>query len=85
MELYEEGFRYYDVRRWMIAPTMLKAGVRYGLNGLVENPSFEEFNQPTLIDQPFKWDNRLYLMPIWSRQGMDELYSNPQLVQAPGY
>jgi len=25
------------------------------------------------------------LMPIWSRQGMDELYSNPQLVQAPGY
>jgi hypothetical protein len=85
VELYEEGFRYYDVRRWMIAPTMLKAGVRYGLNGLVENPSFEEFNQPTLIDQPFKWDNRLYLMPIWSRQGMDELYSNPQLVQAPGY
>lgn len=85
VELYEEGFRYYDVRRWMIAPTMLKAGVRYGLNGLAENPSFEEFNQPTLIDQPFKWDNRLYLMPIWSRQGMDELYSNPQLVQAPGY
>lgn len=52
VELYEEGFRYYDVRRWMIAPTMLKAGVRYGLNGLAENPSFEEFNQPTLIDQP---------------------------------
>ena len=41
VELYEEGFRYYDVRRWMIAPTMLKAGVRYGLNGLAENPSFE--------------------------------------------
>ena len=85
VELYEEGFRYYDVRRWMIAPDVLKAGVRYGLNGLPENPSFEEFNQPTLINQPFKWDNRLYLMPIWSRQGMDELYSNPQLVQAPGY
>lgn len=85
VELFEEGFRYYDLRRWTIAPQMLKAGVRYGLNGLTENPSFEEFNKPTLIDQPFKWDNRLYLMPIWSRQGMDELYSNPQLVQAPGY
>ena len=85
VELYEEGHRYYDLRRWAIAPQMLKAGLRYGLNGLLKNPSFEEFNQPTLIDQPFKWDNRLYLMPIWSRQGMDELYSNPQLVQAPGY
>ena len=85
VELFEEGFRYYDLRRWTTAPQMLKAGVRYGLNGLAENPSFEEFNQPALIDQPFKWDNRLYLMPIWSRQGLDELYSNPQLVQAPGY
>lgn len=85
VELYEEGFRYYDVRRWMIAPEVLKAGSRYGLNGLAENPSFDEFNKPTLIDQPFRWDNRLYLMPIWSRQGMDELYSNPQMVQAPGY
>lgn len=85
VELYEEGFRYYDVRRWLIAPDVLKAGVRYGLNGLELNPSFEEFNKPMLINQPFSWNNRLYLMPIWSRQGMDELYSNPQLVQAPGY
>lgn len=85
VELYEEGFRYYDVRRWMIAPDVLKAGVRYGLNGIELNPSFEDFNQRTLINQPFTWDERLYLMPIWSRQGMDELYSNPQLVQAPGY
>lgn len=85
VELFEEGFRYYDLRRWTIAPEMLKAGVRYGLNGLTPNPTFEEFNTPTQIDQPFKWDNRLYLLPVPSRQGMDELYSNPQLVQAPGY
>jgi hypothetical protein len=85
IELYEEGHRYYDLRRWTIAPEMLKAGARYGLNGLRINPSFEEFNRPTLIDQPFRWDNRLYLLPVWSRSGMDELYSNPQLVQALGY
>ena len=85
VELFEEGHRYYDVRRWMIAPQMLKAGARYGLDGLRVNPSFENFNKPTLINQPFKWDNRLYLLPVWSRTGMDELYSNPQLVQAPGY
>lgn len=85
VELFEEGHRYYDVRRWMIAPQMLKAGARYGLDGLRVNPSFENFNKPTLINQPFKWDDRLYLLPVWSRTGMDELYSNPQLVQAPGY
>ena len=85
VELYEEGHRYYDLRRWAIAPQMLKAGLRYGLNGLLKNPSFEEFNQPTLIDQPFKWVDRSYLLPIWSRSDMDELYSNPQMVQAPGY
>ncbi|MDR3187903.1 MAG: RagB/SusD family nutrient uptake outer membrane protein [Prevotellaceae bacterium] len=85
VELFEEGHRYYDVRRWMIAPERLKAGARYGLNGLALSPSFEEFNTPTPVDQPFKWDDRLYLLPVWSRGDMDELYSNPQMVQAPGY
>ncbi|MDR2692128.1 MAG: RagB/SusD family nutrient uptake outer membrane protein [Dysgonamonadaceae bacterium] len=86
VELFEEGHRYYDVRRWKIAPEKLKASTRYGLNGFnVVNPSFEVFNTPTPVDQPFKWDDRLYLLPVWSRSGMDELYSNPQMVQAPGY
>lgn len=85
VELFEEGHRYYDLRRWAIAPQMLKAGMRYGLDGLRVNPSFEEFNKPILVNQPFKWDDKLYLMPVWSRSDMDELYSNPQLVQAPGY
>lgn len=35
VELYQEGHRYYDVRRWCIAPDVLKAGVRYGMNGMV--------------------------------------------------
>ena len=85
VELYEEGHRYHDLRRWMTAPEMLRAGMRYGLNGLTVNPSFESFNKPTPINQPFKWDDRLYMLPVWSRSGMEELYSNPQLVQAPGY
>ena len=81
VELYFEGHRYYDIRRWCIAPQVLKAGVRYGLNGLPLNPSFEEFNTPTKVDQPFLWNDRQYLLPIQST----ELYSDPQLVQAPGY
>ena len=81
VELYQEGHRYYDVRRWCIAPDVLKAGVRYGMNGMVIDPSFEEFNQPTLINQPIQWNNRQYLAPILN----SEIYSNPQLEQAPGY
>lgn len=85
VELFEEGHRYYDLRRWAIAPDMLKAGTRFGLTGLTLNPTFEEFNTPILIDQPFKWDTKQYLLPVWSRSDYDELYSNPQMVQAPGY
>lgn len=81
VELYQEGHRYYDVRRWGIAPQVLNVGVRYGLNGLTVGPSFESFNTPVLIDQPIRWDNRQYLAPILD----SEIYSNPQLVQAPGY
>lgn len=81
VELYEEGQRYYDLRRWCIAPQMLKAGTRYGLNMSTINPSFEDFNKPTLVDQPFKWTSRQYLLPIWDK----ELYRSPQLIQAPGY
>lgn len=86
VELYEEGHRYYDLRRWTTAPEMLKAGVRYGLNGMnITSPSFDDFNKPTLINQPFQWDDRLYFLPIRSGGGIDELYSNPQMVQAPNY
>ncbi len=83
IELWFEGQRYYDVRRWMTAPKYLGAE-REGLNsyeGRLYNPTFEQFNQRVKINQPFTWDNRMYLMPV--RQ--NELYSNPQLVQAPGY
>lgn len=82
IELWGEGTRYYDVRRWMIAPQVLKAGAREGLNALGKtDPSFMEFNQRTKVDQPFEWSNRMYLLPI----NIDEIYSNPQLVQAPEY
>ena len=92
VEFYEEGLRYYDLRRWTIAPERLKAGSFYGLNGRKVNPTFEDFNKPTLIDQPFAWYDRSYLLPVpqgVSEDGknttLNELYANPQMVQAPGY
>jgi hypothetical protein len=82
IELWGEGIRRWDLRRWKIAPQQLKAGAREGLN--VESkydPTFEEFNVRTKINQPFQWNDRMYLYPIY----IHELYSNPQMVQAPGY
>lgn len=82
VELFDEHHRYYDVRRWMIAPTQLKANARMGLSVYAKaNPSFSEFNVPTVVDQPFQWSDRMYLLPIATK----EVYSDPQLIQAPGY
>ena len=81
-ELFFEGERAQDLRRWMLAPQYLGANVRKGLNALSKaDPSFAEFNTPKKIDQPFQWSNRMYLIPV----AVSEVYSNPQLVQAPGY
>jgi hypothetical protein len=82
VELFDEHHRYYDLRRWMLAPKQLKANTRMGLSVTAKvNPSFTEFNVPTIVDQPFEWSDRMYLLPIKTK----EVYSDPQLVQAPGY
>lgn len=82
IELYGEGHRYYDVRRWMLAPETMSEGVRISLNATSKlDPTFEEFNTPVSINQNFKWTNRMYLLPLF----VNEVYKNPQMVQAPGY
>lgn len=82
IELWGEGHRYYDVRRWMIAPETMAKGKRTGLNAVEkENPSFAEFNKEVVINQPYVWTSRMYLRPVF----LNEVYKNPQLVQAPGY
>lgn len=82
IELWGEGHRYYDVRRWMLAPETMGENKRMGLNSYgTLNPSFEQFNTVIPIDQPFVWSNRMYLLPVFN----NEVYKNPQMVQAPGY
>lgn len=82
IELFGEGHRFYDVRRWMIAPDVLAAGMREGLNAeAVMDPTFEEFNQRIQVNQPYRWSNRMYIAPILQ----SEIGKNTNLVQAPGY
>lgn len=84
VELYAEGYRYYDLRRWCIAAKHLLAGCRTGLDCFVSkrvNPTIEEFNTRVKVDGNYQWFDRMYLLPL----AADEVYSNPQMVQAPGY
>ncbi|MBQ3819973.1 MAG: hypothetical protein II809_00745, partial [Bacteroidales bacterium] len=52
-----------------------------GLDAVRTAPSFEEFNTPVPVPLPIQWNDRLYLMPVPAT----DIYSNPQMVQAPLY
>ena len=81
VELWNEGHRFFDVRRWAEGAKYFGAGKREGLNAEVQSPTFEEFNKRTIVDAPYVWENRMYLNPVF----YNEVYKNPQMVQAPGY
>lgn len=81
-EFFGEGKRFFDVRRWVEGDKYFGLGKRQGLNALAkENPTAEEFNQPTRLPYNYTWSNKLYLYPI----SYTDVYANPQLVQNPGF
>lgn len=82
IELWGEGHRYFDVRRWVQGPKYFGAGKRKALNAEEkQNPAFEEYNKPVQLARPYVWESRMYLAPVF----YNEAYKNPQMVQAPGY
>lgn len=81
VELWSEGHRFFDVRRWKKGDEYFGEGKRQGLNGAVQNPTWEEFYQRTTPTHPYVWTNRMYLNPVF----YNEVYKNPQMVQAPEY
>ena len=76
-----EGKRLTDLIRWVEAEKYLGAGKRMGLTANVQSPTFEEFNVPMPIPYNYAWAKKMYLYPIH----VNEVYSNPQIVQNPGY
>ena len=80
-ELYLEGMRLEDVRRYVNGPKYMSHDCYQGLNVLAKNPTFETFNVRKNVEQQYMWHNRMYLQPVPDQ----EVYANPQMVQAPLY
>jgi hypothetical protein len=88
VELAFEDHRYWDVRRWMIAPEVYSEGAK-GIriegeldpNGqlLVDHRYNYKYNV-RLVDQR-QWNDKAYFLPITD----EEMNRNPELVQKPGY
>ena len=82
IELWGEGHRYFDVRRWVEGPKYFASGVRVALNAeQKQNPTIEEYNKRVKLARPYVWETRMYMAPVF----YNEAYKNPQMVQAPGY
>ena len=87
IEMAYEEQRYFDIRRWMIAPNVHKDV--YGMDIYVEgdtradrstyrNYRYEITPEPV---QRRVWDDKLYFLPIT----LEEINRNDMLVQNPGY
>ena len=81
IELFAEGKRYYDLRRWMDAPVELTKPI-YGCNVMMTEEHRDEFQQVIEITSlPTVFSTKMYFWPIH----FDELKHNKNLVQNPGW
>jgi starch-binding outer membrane protein, SusD/RagB family len=86
IEMAFEEQRFFDVRRWMIAPEVLSrnaGGINIFLEGesRVDRSSWRNFRYETRVVQTRAWNDRLYFMPIHH----NEMNRNRSLKQNPGY
>lgn len=81
IELFAEGHRYYDLRRWKDAPREEATPV-YGCNVYLGEGMRDEFYIPTVIaSMPAVFIKKMYFWPI----KYSELKRNGQLTQNPGW
>lgn len=78
IELAYEQNRFFDIRRWMIAPKVIKNAqgidIRHNRNSSQPVYTIKEV-------QKRSWNNKNYLLPIL----LDEIQKNDKLIQNPGY
>lgn len=78
IELAFEQHRYFDVRRWMIAPEVLNRDA----NGIViEDPLSGPVEYEVSVVQDRAWNDKMYWLPIL----LDEMNRNKNLIQNPLY
>lgn len=81
IELFAEGHRYFDLRRWMDAPIEEAAQV-YGCNVYATKTMPEAFHIPTVCPSlPTIFARKMWFLPIHH----DELKRNKELTQNPGW
>lgn len=81
IELFAEGHRYYDLRRWKDAPEE-EATMMYGCNTNIGENNRDLFYIPTVIpSMPSVFTKKMYFWPI----SHDELKRNSRLTQNPGW
>lgn len=81
IELFAEGHRYYDLRRWKDAPREEATPV-YGCNMYLDREMRNEFYIPTVVaSMPAVFIKKMYFWPI----SHGELKRNSQLTQNPGW
>ncbi len=84
VEFFNEDHRYYDLRRWLDAPSAYRRPI-YGLDVSQKTVNREQFYSvrawSTLASEKRVWNNRMFFFPI-DQSVMDK---NAKLVQNPGY
>lgn len=86
VEMAFEEQRFFDARRWMIAPQAFGAdgvGIDIFLEGTdpIDRSTWTNYEYVTRVVMEREWDDKQYFLPIHR----DELNRNQALVQNPGY
>lgn len=86
VELVFEEHRFFDARRWMIAPDHFGENaqgidIRVQATDPRDRSTYHDYQYDVIDIQDRAWDDKLYFMPI----ARDEVNRNGLLVQNPGY
>ena len=87
IELAFEEFRYFDIRRWMIAPDVFEDAEAIRIHGnldpdgeLLANHRYNYLYEVFEVDER-QWQDKGYFVPI----AQEDMNQNPNLVQNPGF
>lgn len=80
IELAHENQRYFDVRRWMIAPDVYENGEGIRIIGRFNNDGSYDYEYNMIEVDQRQWNDNAYFLPV----PRYEMERNEKLVQNPG-